>query len=290
MERDLKNLQKGMNNIEKEKSQLKDKLESEYKSNENIYYQQRRNESKEMLRSQDDFSQYNKRRSSNQNSKMNSNTFFARKRSQMSKHDNPCLSSTNSLKSFNLLQTNKSLIRKSVNNFGGNIWDSEQNESVIKGKHSSYPAGDVNLSTTHKTCSRRGICSVNGHVHKPSVPRQGKKNANNTSMNFDDQSVNQKVKNMCQLMIDSATRLEWAKCLDLYIPTEFLDHISGDEPCKGSIWNKSTRVIIKDQMSETASPVINKESTFKLNKQNKPQVLDKVGEELHTTSTFLICV
>ena len=83
--------------------------------------------------------------------------------------------STNSLKSFNVMQSVKNPIRKSINNSQlNNKIDSEHNESMNNGISYNKFIGNLDYSKMHKTCSKRGIWSVNGWVHKPSVPRLSK--------------------------------------------------------------------------------------------------------------------
>lgn len=42
-------------------------------------------------------------------------------------------------------------------------------------------------------------------------------------------TAEQKVKDVCQIMVDNAARLECARCLELMIPTEFLEHITDEK-------------------------------------------------------------
>lgn len=74
-------------------------------------------------------------------------------------------------------------------------------------------------------------------------------------------------------MVDSATRLECGKCLELYIPTEFLEHITSEESCKNALWTGDEKS--KNISSENASP-IPKSNKKKIAKENTYEEINPV--------------
>lgn len=222
LEKDLRSLQKGLDVAEKEKSQLKEdmdkKLELEYKSTDNRH---KLNNSNDTPRSSSGLDMFSKRLTSKPSAKPSNNSFFNRKNSEVSKRNNPCCQSTNSLKSFSLINVNKNKLRKSSK---GPMLESTNklNDSILKG-NPIYFLGNIidNLnSTMHKTCTNKtkGVCTTNHkhyrcgahHLHDKSVAKAGKskQGLNASVIKTDLEEAQEKIQSMCQLMVDSATRLE----------------------------------------------------------------------------------
>jgi hypothetical protein len=94
----------------------------------------------------------------------------------------------------------------------------------------------------------------------------------------DSSVVIQKGDNLSQILIDNATRLECAKCLELFVPNEFYEHIAGENSGKGTVWKKGNKLNNFDQKSDTASPIIKNKATVKLNKENNLEDINPMSE------------
>ena len=187
------------------------------------------------------------------------------------------------------MQSVKNPIRKSINNFQlKSKAESDNNESINNGKLYYFNfLGNLDQSKSHKSWLKRGIWSVNGWIHKPSVPKLSRKALNtSTSVVRDSSLVLQKPENLSQLLIDNATRLEWAKCLELFAPNDFYEHIAGESSWKGSLWSKGEKLNIRDQKSDTASPIIKNKTTVKLNKENNLEDINPMSERGSYTSLY----
>lgn len=116
LEKDMMSLKKGMSNAEKEKSQLKEdykrRIELEYKSNGDTKAKRRLNSSNELTKSGDCSYLFSRRMTSKPSAKPLNSTFFKHEDSKLARKDNPLFSSTNSLKSFRMLQSSKNLAKK----------------------------------------------------------------------------------------------------------------------------------------------------------------------------------
>ena len=87
---------------------------------------------------------------------------------------------------------------------------------------------------------------------------------------------------MCQMMVDNATRLECAKCLELFIPTEFLEHVTSIDGCKGSIY-KDNYEKSKAVSSENTSPIPAKDKK-KVNNENNFDEINPMSERCSYSS------
>jgi hypothetical protein len=259
MEKDMRNLKRGMESVQREKTELKLKLtsrQSNIKNSSNSVMRNKLNRSREVSKSITD-------RNFLESGKL-SNSFMHRKSIQGSKRDNPWFSSTTSLKSFNLLKSYKNFSRKDSNVHADR--STIENNSFAKGDPLNVMVLDPNSSTYHKTCSRRGIWSV-GHKHGNETDcKLGMKKGLNNSKWVSE--AEQQIKNMCQLMVDSASRLEWSQWWELFIPTEFLEHVSGDQPCQGGLWKKETQKSSQKTSPDINSPVIKNWKAKIRNKEN----------------------
>ena len=110
---------------------------------------------------------------------------------------------------------------------------------------------------------------------------------NTSTSNIRDSSIIfQKPENFTQLLIDNATRLEWAKCLELFVPNEFYEHLTGENSWKGVMWKKGNKSVNKLQQSETASPIIKNKSTVRLNKENNLEDINPLSERGSYSSLY----
>jgi len=266
MERDMKNLKRDMDTVHKENSELKRNINFK----ETADRQTTRSSARGKLNMSRDVSRSHGDKGSLQNVKLNG-SLMNRKSIQMNRKDNPMFSSTTSMKSFNLLKTYRKISKKDSQNL--NMSNMNDTSSSMKGKAkiSEFVEESAQGSDKHKTCSHRGICSI-GHKHgrtttdtKPYLKR--KLNSSSTQDKAAT-TASQQVKDMCQLMVDNASRLECNQCCELYIPTEFLEHVTSDEPCKDGLWKKETHKSDNKEYNDNSSPVIKNQKSRLRNKEN----------------------
>jgi hypothetical protein len=80
------------------------------------------------------------------------------------------------------------------------------------------------------------------------------------------------------MMVDSATRLECAKCLELLIPTEFFEHITNEDQCKESmLWNKN-KISSKNILSSKATSPALRTKNSGSQKENMSEEINPVSE------------
>jgi chromosome segregation ATPase len=130
MERDMRNLKKGVDEVQKEKSQLNQKLMRSIDGDKSIprnNFNKRHDLSRDVNRSHNDLDLFSKRNSC---LPKGNGASFDRKNSVSSKRNNQLFSSTTSLKSYNLLKSTKNLSKKALND------KCEECEQEIKEKES----------------------------------------------------------------------------------------------------------------------------------------------------------
>ncbi|CAI2377380.1 unnamed protein product [Moneuplotes crassus] len=271
LEKEIETLKKSLKDLEKEKIQLKGRLDRNFAERSvDIQRKKRMDLSRSTARSYNDFDFFSKKMNTKQNQK--DNLCFNRKNSHISKRENKLFSSTASLQHFNLFKTTKNL--NSKNN--GNCREGSKSKGLRSPKES-------NTSTKHKTCSRRGICSVGldkkgcGHYHH-SKRSTSRNSLNRTSLQYNSTtSAMKKIKDMCQVMVDSCSRLECARCFNMYPPTDFLEHINNEEECTVNDFNPEILSNEKDLAIDSNSPQCNKKKKIK-NKENNLDEINPLSE------------
>lgn len=266
---------------------MKNRIEFDYRSNGNKKDRSKFHCSNDTPRSSSGFEMFNKRKNQKQISNKMNHTFISAKRSQISEKDNPCAQSTNSIRSFNALQMNKNNLRK------GSKGDRLDNSVCRNSKFCVYLNKNTDQlrssSTFHKTIPK-GICTKKHKHYRCGAQHYSdfiskndkKKNLNSSNIKTENDSAQEKIQSMCQIMVDNATRLECAKCLELFIPTEFLEHITSVDGCKGSIY-KDNDEKSKAVSSEDTSPMPAK-GKKKVNNENNLDEINPMSERCSYSS------
>ncbi|CAI2377727.1 unnamed protein product [Moneuplotes crassus] len=271
LEKEVDLLNKSLRDLEKEKIQIKNRLERTLAEKSSKYRDNNRADlSRSGARSQNDADLYNK--NARYSTKPQIQPISNRKSSHISKRENRLFSSTNSLQPFNLFKTTK-------NSKAKNSGKDRVNSNVNRVKSPK----DSNTSTKHKTCSRKGICSVGlskRECRRNHSKASGSSNSlNRTSLQFKSTtSAMNKIKDMCQMMVDSCSRLECARCFNMYPPTDFLDHINTKDQCKINYANPDMLSNENERTLDSQSPVIKKSKKKNNKKENNLDEINPMSE------------